>query len=138
MDQFLCGGFAIATGDCQKRDLELLPVVFGQLLQGGQYICYKNGFSSVLISRIINHRKSGTGLQSLLRKSIAIKVVSFECKEKITGLQFPGIGLNGWMLQKYLIEFIDLHGTKVSQPGVEEKLTADLPVGRQGTGGRSL
>ena len=70
----------------------------GQILQGGQDIINQQVFFIQLVCRVINDRISRPGSNSLLSKSVRVKLVAFQCKKRLPAAIFlVSVLIVGWV-----------------------------------------
>ncbi len=101
--QFLGSGFAIAAGDGDEWDIELFPVMFGQVLQGGEHI-FNNEYALIGMGWWLIHDGIGCAcLQRLLGKIVTVEIRALQCEIQIAGFERTGIGLNRRVLLVDLI-----------------------------------
>lgn len=94
VDQFLCGGLAVAAGNGDEGDVELAAVVEGKLLEGVEDVGDENelvagiGWEEVegLARGFVDDGIGGAEFQGAPGEQVAVEVGSFESEEKITRL----------------------------------------------------
>lgn len=98
--EFFGGGLAIRTGDANHSDAECSAPFARELLQRKEGVVYEN--SSFAYSRfdfsIIHHHQSGTLIERLLRKPIAIKRLAMKSEEHATCGQVACVGTYGYRI----------------------------------------
>lgn len=100
-DQFLGSRLAVAAGDSDDRDIELLAVVSGQSLQGGQDVIH---FQQPFVIRaifFINYAVGSAIFKCLPCKLIAIEPFPFQRKKEATGSNLSAVGHYFGMLPEY-------------------------------------
>lgn len=110
VDQLFGGGLAVAAGDGDEWDVELLPVVEGQLLEGGQDVGDEEELvAGALRGRFVDDGVSGAKLEGFCRELVAIEVGTFEGEEEIAGRQLARVGLDGRVTEIDIVELFDSH-----------------------------
>ena len=111
--QLLGGCLSVAARDGDKRDIELLTVIKGQLLQGGERVFHQDqpvGKRACFHGSFVDDGIGSASFQGLCGKGIAVEVGTFQCKKEVALPELAGIGLHGWVLKVDLIELGDGHG----------------------------
>ena len=76
LDELLGGGFSVGAGEADYGNIELLPVVGGQLLKGLQGV--RDSDYPVIGKRDAGYGIRGAGLQSLFHEGVAVEVLPLE------------------------------------------------------------
>ena len=98
--ELLGGGLPIRTGDANHSDAEGSSPFARELLQRKEGVVYEN--SSFAYSRfdfsVVHHNQSGTLIEGLLSKSIAIEGLAMKSEEHATCGQVACVGTYGYRI----------------------------------------
>ena len=117
VDQFFGGGLAVAAGDGDEWDVELFPVVEGELLEGGKDVgdedevvgLVPGGFVGTLRGGFVDDGVGGAELEGFCRKQVAVEVWAFEGEEEVAGRQLARVGLDRRVTEIDVVELFDSH-----------------------------
>lgn len=98
--ELLGGGLSIRTGDANHSDAKGSSPFARELLQRKEGVVYEN--SSFAYSRfdfsVVHHNQSGTLIERLLSKSIAIEGLAMKSEEHATCGQVACVGTYGYRI----------------------------------------
>ena len=112
-NQLFGGSLAISSRNADDRDIESLPMVGGQLLQGRQTVLHDYAARVFRQRSILGNDVGRALLQGTERELVTIETLAFEAYEDAVRDNVPRIGTDLRMFQISGVQFADFHRINV-------------------------